>query len=143
MEKHKRVLGFGIAILVLFGAAWTWQYFYMPPVPRDFEVREQHVTIFVQGGGKDPFEASFAPGSKVLELVDQILKSCKGKWARSYHTYAHVIYVRGSTFSVNFQTNLAIVNYQDSFGRWSQVVSDISPESFIGLEHAIKNSKQL
>ena len=94
-------------------------------------------TVYREG---QPGETLLLPvGSPLLSAIEEIVKDSKGKWKRTIVTFAPVILVEGEDCKINVQTNRIIVNYQDSSGQWSQVITNINAHQYAQVEKIVSD----
>lgn len=78
--------------------------------------------ILVYERGRMVSERSIAAGSEEDRIVEAWLRSHPDGWRTDRNSYAPHRYVKGPHFTLNFQRDRCILNYQsDDEGRWIQV----------------------
>lgn len=78
--------------------------------------------ILVYDNGQIVSERAVAPGSDEDRAVHDWLRSHPDGWRSEWNTHSPRRYVRGPRFTLNFQANRCILNYQArGKGRWVQV----------------------
>ena len=64
-----------------------------------------------------------------IELRNWLIKNEDG-WSSSPATYVPSVEVRGKRFTLNFLSNIAVLNFQAENGKYHQYVKDITPEEY-------------
>lgn len=92
-----------------------------------------HAThILVYEGGKPVSERAIAAGSREDRIIEAWLGSHADGWRTDRKSYAPHRYMKGPQFTLNFQSDRCILNYQlRDGGRWKQVSRPIRRDEML------------
>ena len=134
----KIILGIIVLLLSFSGILFVYQGHTIDPV---VDLSEKALTLTVYKGGRPGKEVPVASDSVIVARINSLLLKKRGKWKRSFVTFAPVIIIRGEKISINCQRDRIIINFENSAGQTVQVVTSLATEEYSQIENAAGNLK--
>lgn len=88
--------------------------------------------------GSPATKTALRADSPLVTAIDKVINAKRGKWRYSYQTFAPVIIVECSSFTVNIQRRRIITDGIDSSGKTRQVVSELTNEESTAIHNAVR-----
>ena len=125
----------GITVLLL---SFTGILFVLPGHTTDpvVDLSEKALILTLYKGGRPSEEVTVSPDSAIVARINSLLLEKRGKWKRSFVSFAPRIILRSEKFSINCQRNRIIINFENSAEQPVQVVTSLTTKEYSEIENA-------